>query len=107
LFQTDLVSLVLDGVVEQGGHGHLFVASGVEHQRRYSDQVRNVWRICALATLVAVQLMGETERIIEASGEGLSFAAHGSALLGGSFGAGNRAMGHCNALLSIDFFRKR
>lgn len=60
---------VLDGVMEQPGDGHVFVATRLEDERRRSKKVSDVRDVAAFAALVAMCLDGKGKCFDESGAE--------------------------------------
>jgi hypothetical protein len=61
-----IVTLVFDGVVEQGGGRFVLVAAVLHNQRGDGQQMGDIRRITVLAPLLAMQPGGEQDRRVEA-----------------------------------------
>jgi hypothetical protein len=58
--------LVLRGVMQEGSDSLVFVATVLQHEAGYGQQVRDVRDVGALATLLTMQVGGEGQGLIEA-----------------------------------------
>ena len=58
---------ILDNVVQEGGDGKIFIASGFEHKAGDTQEMRNVGDGRAFAVLAGVFARGKEQRLLEAA----------------------------------------